>query len=213
VKTDELIAMLATSATPVAPDAVPRRFATALGWGIFATALLMAMTLGVRPDIVEATLLPMFWVKLLFPVFVAIAALYASIRLARPGMPLGRVPIAVVAPLAAIWALGLASFLGTSVDERQDIFFGDSWAFCLIGISLLSIPVFIAAMWTLKGLAPTRLSLAGGAAGLLAGASGAAVYALYCPELEPPFLAIWYVLGMLIPAAVGAIVGPRLLRW
>jgi hypothetical protein len=213
VKTDELIAMLATSTAAVKPDVVSRRFATALGWGMFATTLIMAVTLGARPDLMEAMLLPMFWVKLLFPAFVAVAALYASARLARPGMPLGRVPLALAAPVMAMWIIGLAYFLGASASERQEMVLDDGWAFCLTGISLLSIPVFVAAMWAMKGLAPTRLSLAGGAAGLLAGASGAAVYALYCPELEPPFIALWYVLGMLIPAVAGALAGPRLLRW
>jgi hypothetical protein len=31
--------------------------------------------------------------------------------------------------------------------------------------------------------------------------------------MAAPFLAIWYVLGMAIPAGIGAIVGARLLRW
>jgi hypothetical protein len=39
------------------------------------------------------------------------------------------------------------------------------------------------------------------------------VYALHCPELAAPFLAIWYLLGMLIPTAIGAWLGPRPLRW
>ena len=47
----------------------------------------------------------------------------------------------------------------------------------------------------------------------LAGAIGALVYCLHCPELAPPFLGFWYLLGMLIPAAAGAALGPRLLRW
>ena len=65
----------------------------------------------------------------------------------------------------------------------------------------------------MKGLAPTRLRLAGAAAGFAAGAIGALVYTLHCPELDAPFLAVWYVSGMLIPTVVGAFVGPRLLRW
>jgi hypothetical protein len=31
--------------------------------------------------------------------------------------------------------------------------------------------------------------------------------------MQAPFLAIWYLLGMLIPTALGALLGPRLLRW
>ena len=33
------------------------------------------------------------------------------------------------------------------------------------------------------------------------------------PELGAPFLGTWYLLGMLIPTAFGALAGPRLLRW
>jgi hypothetical protein len=31
--------------------------------------------------------------------------------------------------------------------------------------------------------------------------------------MEAPFLAVWYVLGMLIPAGAGALLGRRVLRW
>jgi hypothetical protein len=65
----------------------------------------------------------------------------------------------------------------------------------------------------MKGFAPTRLRLAGAAAGLAAGATGAAVYSLHCPELAAPFLGTWYVIGVLIPTAAGALIGPRVLRW
>jgi hypothetical protein len=68
-------------------------------------------------------------------------------------------------------------------------------------------------MLALRSLAPTRLRLAGTAAGLAAGAVGASVYQLHCPELAAPFLGTWYVLGILAPAALGALIGPRLLRW
>jgi hypothetical protein len=31
--------------------------------------------------------------------------------------------------------------------------------------------------------------------------------------MAAPFIGTWYLLGMLIPAAAGAMIGPRLLRW
>jgi hypothetical protein len=65
----------------------------------------------------------------------------------------------------------------------------------------------------MKGLAPTRLRLAGAAMGFAAGAMGALVYSVHCPELAAPFLGFWYLLGMLIPTAIGMALGPRLLRW
>jgi hypothetical protein len=67
--------------------------------------------------------------------------------------------------------------------------------------------------WALRGLAPTRPVLTGAAAGWLAGAMAAMVYSLHCPEMEAPFLAVWYVLGMLASAGLGALAGTRLLRW
>jgi hypothetical protein len=68
-------------------------------------------------------------------------------------------------------------------------------------------------MWAMRELAPTRLRLAGAGTGLLAGSLGALVYSLHCPESAAPFIAFWYLLGMLIPTALGALLGPRLLRW
>jgi hypothetical protein len=68
-------------------------------------------------------------------------------------------------------------------------------------------------MWALRGLAPTRPRWAGFAAGLFAGSLGALGYALYCPELSPLFVLVWYTAGVLLPAALGALLGPLLLRW
>ncbi len=58
-----------------------------------------------------------------------------------------------------------------------------------------------------------RPALAGACAGLVAAALGTVIYTLHCPEMQAPFLAVWYLLGILAPAAAGALVGPRLLRW
>ena len=67
-----------------------------------------------------------------------------------------------------------------------------------------SAPALAACLWALKGAAPTRLAWSGAGAGLLAGALGTLVYALHCPEMAAPFLAVWYLLGMAIPTAVMA---------
>ena len=49
--------------------------------------------------------------------------------------------------------------------------------------------------------------------GLLAGAVGAFGYAFACEEASPAFVAAWYTLGMLMAGALGALLGPRVLRW
>jgi hypothetical protein len=189
MKTDELITMLASGAEAVEPHALQRRFMIALGWGAFGATLLMAIMLGARPDLSEA------------------------VRLSRPGVRLGRVPAALAAPVLAMWVLAVVVLLSAAPAERVQLVFGDTWASCPFNVAILSAPAFVALLWAMKGFAPTRLALAGAATGLLAGAVGASVYTLHCPEMESPFLAVWYLLGMLIPTAVGAMLGPRLLRW
>jgi hypothetical protein len=90
---------------------------------------------------------------------------------------------------------------------------GSSWQSCPVNITLLSLPALVLLLAIARSLAPTRPRLAGGAIGLLAGALGTLVYLLHCPELQAPFVATWYVLGMAIPAVLGALVGPRALAW
>lgn len=213
MKTDELISMLASDAGAVAPRVWRSRYALALGAGLLGAALLMAMLLGVRPDITDALRLPMFWVKLLFPLTLAAAALLAAMRLSRPGVAIGRTGPAVAAPVLAIWLLAIIALLRAVPEDRGMLIWGETWASCPFNVTLLSMPAFVVLLWVMKSLAPVRPVLAGAAAGLLAGATGATIYALHCPELAAPFIAIWYLLGMLIPAALGAVIGPRLLRW
>jgi len=213
MKTDELVTLLATGAEAVEPDASSRRYATALGWGAFGATLLMAMLLGVRPDIDAAARMPMFWMKLAFPAVVAAVSLVAASRLSRPGARLGRVPVALAAPLLAVWLLSAYVLLTAPPAERAELVMGHTWQYCLFSVPLLAVPAFVATLWAMKGLAPTRLALAGAAAGLLAGAMGALAYALHCPEVAAPFLGVWYVAGMLIPTLAGALLGPIVLRW
>jgi hypothetical protein len=61
--------------------------------------------------------------------------------------------------------------------------------------------------------ATTRPALAGAVAGLVAAGIAATFYATHCQNDSPLFLAAWYVLATLFVAAVGAVLGTRLLRW
>lgn len=212
MKTDELARMLATGALAPASGA-SYRYGLAMGWGAFAATLLMALTLGVRPDLREAIREPMFWTKLGWAAALTAASLLAVLRLSRPGARLARVPVAIAAIVAAMWLLGGLALAGSARTDWPALFFGETWRSCPFLIAALAAPVLVAALWAMKGLAPTRLRLAGAACGLLAGTAGATVYALHCPELGAPFLGVWYLAGMLIPAALGALAGPAVLKW
>ncbi|MDP2398157.1 MAG: DUF1109 domain-containing protein [Burkholderiales bacterium] len=212
MKTDDLIAMLANDADAVAPQVWRQRYLMAMSAGLAGAVLLMLSLLGIRSDIAAAAQLPMFWVKLAFPAALATGALLAALRLSRPGIALGRVGTLLAAPVLAIWVLAGLALLRAPEDAAM-LVWGETWAACLVNVPLLSVPAFIALFMVMKTLAPVRPVAAGAAAGLLAGSLAAIIYSLHCPELAAPFIGLWYPLGMLIPAAAGAAIGPRLLRW
>ena len=143
----------------------------------------------------------------------AVPALVLLLRLGRPGVRLGRVGWALVVPWLALNLLALGALLGAPPEARLDLVLGKTWLTCALNITLVSVPSFVATFWALRGMAPTRPAWAGACAGLLAAALGTVAYALHCPEMQAPFLAVWYVLGMVLPTAAGALLGPRLLRW
>jgi hypothetical protein len=213
MKTDDLVSMLSAGTDAVDAKAPARRYIVAVGGGALVATVLMSLWLDVRPTLARDAMLPMFWVKEVFCVALVASGLFAVTRLARPGAALAWVQPLAAAPILAMWLLAVAVLAAADPGDRTDLIRGVSWTECPYNIVVLSVPVFAAILWAMKGLAPTRLRLAGAAAGFAAGAIGALVYTLHCPELDAPFLAIWYVSGILIPAVFGACVGPRLLRW
>jgi len=213
MKTDDLVSLLATGTDAVDAKAPARHYIAAVGAGALGATVLMSLWLDVRPTLARDAVLPMFWVKEMFCVALVASGLFAVTRLSRPGAALAWVRPLAAAPIIAMWLLAVAVLVAADAEDRTDLIRGVSWTECTYNIALLSVPVFAAILWAMKQLAPTRLRLAGAAAGFAAGAIAALVYTLHCPELGAPFLAIWYVSGILIPTVFGACVGPRLLRW
>jgi len=205
--------MLAAGAGAVEAPSAAQRYALAIGWGAAGATLLMLALLQVRHDLGLALLLPMFWVKVGFVTCLAAGSLFAVLRLSRPGAKTNWVPAALGLPVLGMWAIAAFTLIEAEPMERSNLFFGDTWKSCPLLIAMLSVPVFAAVLRSMKDLAPTRPRLAGFAAGLLAGAVAAVVYCLHCPELGAPFIGFWYLLGMLIPAAVGVLLGNSMLRW
>jgi hypothetical protein len=214
MKTEALIAMLARGPVAADPGTTERRLATATALAGVAIAALALVVLGPRPDLASAAALPAFWLKLAFPVSLACAAYMASCRLARPGGRLAGVGWGLAVPFVVVTGVALAALAGaSSAGEAWSLVSGHSALACLAAVVLLALPVFAATHVALRSLAPTRLRAAGAVAGLLAGAVAAAVYAIHCDEMAAPFVAVWYGLGMAVPTAAGAWLGPRLLRW
>ena len=213
MKTDELIGLLAADAAPVRRDEGQRRLALALGGGALLALLWIALAYGVRPDLGQVFFTPAFAMKEAMPLAVLGCAAVAVHRLGHPGARLGTWAWAMVAPVLVLWAMAGWDWWRAEPAAREALLWGTTWRTCAISVLLTALPVGACLFWALKGMAPTRPALAGAAAGWLAGATGAAVYALHCPEMAMPFMAVWYVLGMAASAALGALVGRRGLRW
>lgn len=213
MKTEDLVGLLARQSEPVAARYASVRFAVAMLGGVVMASILLVLLLGLNPALGQVAKAPMFWVKLGFASAAAVAGVLLALRLSRPGAALGALPATLAAPIALVWVLAAISLVGAPPDERPVLLLGETWRICAFNIAMLSLPVFVGLIWAMKGLAPTRLRLSGSSAGFGAGATGALVYALHCPELAAPFVAVWYVLGLLIPTIVGVLLGPWLLRW
>jgi hypothetical protein len=213
MKTDDLIAALAAQPETVNTRAVEQRVALAAVAGAGGAAVLMVALYGLHPDLAQTVALGMFWGKLLFAAALAAGGIAVVRQLARPGRRAGRTAVALAVPPLVLWALALAVLAQAAPDDRLGLVLGSTWRTCPFNIAFLSIPALAGSFWALRGAAPTRPALAGAAAGLLSGALGALVYALHCPEMAAPFLAVWYLAGMALPTLLGAALGPRLLRW
>lgn len=213
MKTDDLIAALAKDVAPAPRHAVARRLALGLGLGAAASIPIMVATLGVRADLMPAMMTGPFWLKLAYTLSLALLAFGLIDRMARPDGEGGTWGRMILIPLAVMTALAIYQLAGAPADLRMSMLAGGSYQVCARNIVIVAAPIFVGVFLALRALAPTRLTLAGAAAGLLAGALGASIYAFHCTETAAPFMAIWYTLGIMCVGAVGALLGRLLLRW
>lgn len=211
MKTDELISLLAREAGPAPRGVVARRIGPAVALGIVASVVLAFAVLGFVPAATFA--FPAPWFKLAYAAAMVAAAAWLTARLARPAARTAAASSAVLGVALAAALVGVLSWLATPGEARLPGLLGHSWALCPWFVLGLSLPALAAVLWALRGLAPTRPRRAGFAAGLLAGALGAGGYALSCNELAMSFVAAWYTLGIAMAGALGALLGPRVLRW
>jgi hypothetical protein len=213
MNTDRLIEKLARDVPPVRRHAVGRRLAIGMAGGALASVLLVTVWLGVRPDLGEAMRGPAFWMKWGYTLSLALLAIGATARLARPDAGSLRWLWLLAVPVLLLAGYGLTEMLRAPQATWLSMWLGHSWMVCPWRVLTLAAPIFIGLLWSFRRLAPTRLRLAGAAAGLASGAFAAMVYCLHCPEVSAIFVLTWYSLGILLAASAGALLGPRLLRW
>ncbi len=212
MRTEDLVEHLSAQASPAGMDRRPRMLGMALAAGAVVSVAVLIAWLGLRP-LDAAMVQSAFWMKASYSLALALSGGLIVWRLASPTGRVGRAPYVLAAAMAAVGVLAIAQLMRADSEPMGPMVFGHTWKWCALRIITLSLPLTLAFSLAMRRLAPTRLTLAGAAVGLLAGGLAAAIYGLYCQETSAVFLALWYTLGVAASGLVGALVGPRLMRW
>jgi hypothetical protein len=214
MKTEDLINALAEDhAARPQPGSLQRTFFVALALGLTIAAIAFALVLGVRPDVALAMKTWRFDFKLVMTFTLAITSAQLVWRLSRPAVDARSAEMALA--IAPLLLLGAVTYELWSVPEPEWLprAIGSNSVACLLSISFLSLAPLGGAFYALRRGAPLRPGFAGAAAGLLASALAAMLYALHCPDDSPLFGAIWYSAAIALVTAAGTFAGRRFLRW
>lgn len=213
MNTDDLIKALAADNATVTPP-ISRTVWLALVAGAALAVVHFFSLLPMRSDFLYAiTHDPRFIFKFVFTIGLAIPAAILVQRLSRPDGNAGWIKALLIVPLVLLAVAVALEMYAVPPDHWSVSALGSMPGACMKYIPILSAAPFLAILYALRNGAPANPAAAGAAAGLVSATIGAALYATFCVDDSPMFLAIWYVGGMSIVVALGAVIGSRLLRW
>lgn len=213
MKTEQLIDMLSTNLEPVRGEKTGRKLAWAIVAGGAGAFGVMLLTVRLRPTVYGAPDLGFLVLKLLFMVSLIGSGAALLSRLIRPGHDGRKLFGLILLPFLAIGLAGVVRLALAHPTAWSSMILGAQWATCLFCIPLFAVVPFAVLIGALRQGAPTDLRRTGAVAGLVAGSLGAVAYAFYCPDDSLPFIALWYGGMVALCALIGAMIGPRLLRW
>jgi hypothetical protein len=214
MRTNDLIdKLVADYVAEPPPKPVAHRLVMAIIGGLAISAALFSITLGPRPDILSALSAWRFDIKWADNLVLVIAAAWVALRLSRPITTPPSAMRALIVPALLLLAAVTYELVTVPASEWPARAMGVNGVMCLANIIFLSVLPLTATIYALRQGAPMSPALAGAAAGLLAGALGATVFAMHCTNDSPLFVAIWYTLAIGLTAIVGLLVGQYVLRW
>ena len=177
-------------------------------------SLLMFFTeLGFRPAIMTAMHNPFFDLKFAVTLALAISAIAVALHLSRPEASLRGFGWYLLIPAGILAACISGEMMMPQRMPMSMRMVGNNSKICLTAIPLMSLPLLAAALFGLRHGAPTRPALSGAIAGMLSAGLAATLYASHCTDDSPLFVATWYTIATAGVAALGALVGSRVLRF
>lgn len=212
METDQLIRTLAADN---AHRARPVGFVLALSLLLAApvSIAIFLSHLGVRPDVMTAMRNPLFDLKFAVTLALAISAIAISLHLSRPEASLRGWAWLLLVPIGLLVAGMVGEMMMPQRAPMMTRLMGRNAWNCLTSIPLMALPLLAAALLGLRHGAPTRPAVAGAIAGLLSAGLAATLYASHCTDDSPLFVATWYTIAAALVAAIGALAGPRVLRF
>ena len=210
--TDQLIRTLAADN---AHQSSPVGFVLTLGLLAAApVSLLMFFSeLGIRPDVMTAMRNPFFDLKFAVTLALAISATAVSLHLSRPEASLRGFGWWLLVPAGLLVAGISGEMMMPQRTPMMTRLVGKNSMACMTAIPEMALPLLAAALYGLRQGAPSRPAVAGAVAGLLSAGFAATVYASHCTDDSPLFVATWYTIATALVAAVGALVGAKVLRY
>ncbi len=177
------------------------------------STVLFLTNMGVRPDVMTAMGNPLFDLKFVVTIALAVVAIAISLHLSRPEASLGRWAWLLAIPVGLLGIGMMGEMMMPNRASMSARLIGSNSKICLTAIPLLSLPFLAAALVALRRGAPSRPAVAGAFAGVLSAGLAATLYAAHCTDDSPMFVATWYTIAIGFVAAIGALAGSRVLRF
>jgi len=206
--TDDLIRSLASAAGTRRSASLQAAFAVTGAASLACALLLVFSVIGIRQDFAAMAVRMPFAFKVVYTGALVVGASVVALYAATPGA--SATALYALSPAVILLALGVIfDPTGFPIMGRTNTAF----VFCLRDILFLSLPAMILTFVFMRKGAPTQPLFAGAVIGMLSASVGALAFTLACKNDSTAFVAIWYAAACAIMAAIGAIVGHRVLRW
>ena len=208
MKTDELIAHLASRAAPVQP--LPSPAVRVLAWSAVAMASAAAgiVIFGARPDLDVMLGQPQFMWQLVAATVTASVAATAALVLAIPGSERSPALRGSSLTLGALWALMLVVFV---VRDGHGFAGASHWSICFIRVIAIGLAPAIVLFGMLRRAAPLRIRWTSALAVTAAMAAAAIAVQIVCPIDDAGHALLGHFGPVLALGLIGAATARRML--
>ena len=209
---DDFLDQLSGTLKPVRPVSDRRVLISLAGLAVVGLVL-VAATLGARPDLLAGTPHPMMPLRSGMLLMLGGICAAAAGAMARPGV--GRGNRAWLAALAMAATFPLAA-LALAVTDPAGTFKAVWWpsAITCLTVSLTAAMAFaVPLVLHLRRGAPVAPERAAIVTGLAAGSLGVLVYSIHCPANHIAYIGLWYGMAIALATLAARLIIPHLIRW